>query len=148
LITKQKIQTRAKFLALFFHISFWFLTATLLLALAMLFFSHYPLTFDTIKSDDNFALSFYYQYSWGIPTETMMKNFTIASLFLYAPFLVILYRTKQLFEKIAQGTPVFDSQIVQQLQKNLFLAICARTRTNDYSSVSLCPFYPITRDKD
>lgn len=87
----------------------------------MLFFSHYPLTFNNIKSEDNFSLSFYYQYSWGITTESMMKNFTIASLFLYAPFfLVILYRTKQLFEKIAQGTPVFDSQIVQQLQKISF----------------------------
>ncbi len=57
-MTQQKIQKRSKFLALFFHISFWLVTATLLLALAMLFFSHYPLTSNNIKSDDNFSLSF------------------------------------------------------------------------------------------
>jgi hypothetical protein len=51
----------------------------------------------------------------------MLRNLSLARLILYNSLLIIIfYQTKQLFEKISYGLPVFDSKIIQQLNNIAF----------------------------
>ncbi|WP_243430623.1 hypothetical protein DOK78_002724 [Enterococcus sp. DIV2402] len=117
----QKIQKRAKFFALIFQFLFFLFVFLTVIALILLVFFHYPLTFDIKKSSENFGLFFNYSQTFDSTSETMLRNLSLARLILYNSLLIIIfYQTKQLFKKISYGLPVFDSKIIQQLNNIAF----------------------------
>jgi hypothetical protein len=120
-MNQQKIQKRAKFFALIFQFLFFLFVFLTVIALILLVFFHYPLTFDIKKPSENFGLFFNYSQTFDSTSETMLRNLSLARLILYNSLLIIIfYQTKQLFEKISYGLPVFDSKIIQQLNNIAF----------------------------
>ncbi len=87
----QKIQKRTIFFALLFQFLFFLFVFLTVIALILLVFFHYPLTFDIKKSSESFGLFFNYSQTFDSTSEAILRNLSLVRLILYNSLLIIIF---------------------------------------------------------